>query len=71
MILCVGTSGSGKSVLLRYLLASESSASSSSGSSSKATNNNGMGDNKTMVNSIPTAGTNLVTLTKSRSLPLH
>ena len=47
MILCVGTTGSAKSVLLRMLQTKDSSA-------------------KSVLSSIPTVGTNLVQLTKTR-----
>ena len=62
MILCVGTSGSGKSVLLRHLqvhnVVSEGVAAGSEGEEDGGAS---------LRSTIPTVGTNLATLTRSRT----
>lgn len=79
MILCVGTSGSGKSVLLRHLQHKDElvnsttalngvQASASAPPTAKTMTNGATAATTTLVNTptFPTVGTNLVTLTKQR-----
>ena len=59
MILCVGTLGSGKSILLKHLQARNNELLRQQ---TKETLNNAVADNT----SVPTMGTNLITLTKPK-----